>query len=185
MTESLRAAHAAEPEDRVRWYACWTRWRHEKRVQKMLEERGIETFLPLILRERQWQDRRKLVEFPMFPSYVFGRFDLRDSARVLAIPGVAGLVKTDGRPTPIDEGELENVRRFAALLRGGGVETEACPIFAGGEEVEVIGGPFRGLRGLVAEQRGSGRVMVGLRAIGQGMILDIDPRHLKSLERTS
>ncbi|HSJ24048.1 MAG TPA: UpxY family transcription antiterminator [Longimicrobiales bacterium] len=167
-------------EAKPRWYACWTRWRHEKRVQAMLEERGIETFLPLVERERQWRDRRKRVEFPLFPSYVFGRFRLRDSPRVLSIPGVAGLVKQNGRPAAVDEEELENVRAFAAMLRGGDVEPEPSPEFARGSEVVVMEGPFRGLRGVVTEQRGRRRVFIGLQAIGQGLILDIDPRHLRS-----
>jgi transcription antitermination factor NusG len=146
----------------------------------MLEERGVETFLPVIERERQWRDRRKLVEFPLFPSYVFGRFELEESARVLAVPGVAGLVRHNGRPAAIPDAELENVRRFAELLRGGGTEPEPCAYFAEGEEVEVVSGPFAGLRGVVAEHRGRARVIVGLKAIGQGMVLDIDAGQLKS-----
>lgn len=174
---SIREAAAREA---TRWYACWTRSRHEKRVHRMLEERGVEAFLPLVARERQWRDRRRVIELPLFPSYVFGRFDLRDAALVLGVPGVAGLVRMAGRPVAIAEAELENVRRFAEMLRNADVEPEPCQYFAKGEEVEVVAGPFRGLRGVVTELRGRSRVVVGLRAIGQGMALTIDARSLVS-----
>jgi transcription antitermination factor NusG len=180
MAEALRSVQFIDADTERRWYACWTRSRHEKRVHQMLEERGIESFLPLVQREQQWRDRRKVVEFPLFPSYVFSRFVLSESSRVLTIPGVAGLVKTNGRPAPILEEELENVRRFAEMLRNGGIDPEPCPFFAEGEEVEVMEGPFAGLRGVVTKHRGRRRVVVGLRAIGQGMVLDIEARLLKS-----
>jgi transcription antitermination factor NusG len=144
----------------------------------MLEERGIESFLPLVLRERRWSDRRTQVEFPLFPSYVFARFELSESGEVLRIPGVAGLVSSQGRPAPIDDAELDNVREFAARLRGGGVTAEPCPYFAAGSEVEVIAGPLTGLRGRVTGHRGRARVIIGLAAIGQGMAVEIDSRHL-------
>jgi transcription antitermination factor NusG len=180
MARPWRATPVAGEATEARWYACWTRARHEKRVQQMLEERGIETFLPLVERERQWRDRRKRVEFPLFPSYVFGRFPLHESVRVLSIPGIAGLVKNNGRPAPIPEDELDNVRRFAQLLRAGGIEPEPCAYYSQGDEVEVVAGPFAGLRGIVSEQRGRRRVVIGLKAIGQGLVVDIDARQLKA-----
>ena len=118
MAESLRAAEAggvgASP-DQPRWYACYTRARHEKQVDRLLRERGFESFLPLIPRVSQWKDRKRLVEWPLFPSYVFGRFGLADVHTVLATPGVASLVRTSGRPAAIADEELANVR---LLLRG-------------------------------------------------------------------
>jgi transcription antitermination factor NusG len=179
LAEALRPASVSADAAEKRWYACWTRSRHEKRVSRMLEERGVETFLPLVPRQQQWRDRRRIVDFPLFPSYVFSRFSLDESARILSIPGVAGLVRSNGQPAAIPEDELDNVRRFAALLRNGGLAAEPCAYFAQGVEVEVLAGPFAGLRGVVTEHRGRRRVVVGLRAIGQGMVLDIETRLLK------
>jgi transcription antitermination factor NusG len=164
-----------------RWYACWTRSRHEKRVHQMLGERGIESFLPLVLRERRWSDRRAQVEFPLFPSYVFARFDVLEAGDVLRIPGVAGLVSSNGRPAPIDDAELDNVREFTARLRDGVVTAEPCPYFAAGSDVEVTAGPLMGLRGRVTGHRGRTRVVIGLAAIGQGMAVEIDSRHLAAV----
>ena len=184
MAETLRAdgadGRAAVPAV-PRWYACYTRSRHEKQVSRLLEERGFETFLPLVGRVSQWKDRRKLVQWPLFPSYVFGRFGDADMQRVLATPGVAGLVRTNGRPTPIDDEELDNVRRFARTLADGDVEVEHRPFLAEGEWVEVMDGPFQGIRGIVVQRRNRRRVLIGLKAIGQALEIDIDTRALRPI----
>lgn len=83
-----------------RWYACYTRARSEKQVARLLSERRIESYLPLLPRLSQWTDRRKLVEFPMFPNYVFVRFTLRDMHAVLMTPGVSTIVRVNGYPAP-------------------------------------------------------------------------------------
>jgi transcription antitermination factor NusG len=166
-----------------RWYACYTRARAEKRVNDLLIERGIEAFLPLVPRVSQWKDRRKTVEWPLFPSYVFGRFDLSDVHIVLATPGVVCLVKAGGRPVPIDEAELENVRRFVEVLRSGEVDQqpEPCSFLTAGEWVEVAEGPWAGLKGVVVDSRGRKRVRIGLHAIGQGMEVHIETRILRTI----
>jgi transcription antitermination factor NusG len=164
-----------------RWYACYTRARAEKQVAKTLEQRGIESFLPLVGRERQWKDRKKLVEFPLFPSYVFGKFGLRQMHDVLMTPGVSTIVRTRGRPAPIAEDELENVRRFAQALATSGVEPETRPLIGAGQRVRVTEGAFAGVEGVVIESRGRKRVVVGISAIGQGLEIDIDTRLLQPL----
>ncbi|HEX6132498.1 MAG TPA: UpxY family transcription antiterminator [Longimicrobiales bacterium] len=182
MAETLRADGAGARGDTVevpQWYACYTRSRHEKQVDRLLRERGFETFLPLMPRVSQWKDRKKIVEWPLFPSYVFGRFRLVESPRILSTPGVATLVKTNGRPAAIADEELANVRRFVRALSGGGIEVERRPFFAEGEWVEVMAGPLAGVRGVVVEQRNRRRVLIGLQAIGQGLEVDIDTRVLR------
>jgi transcription antitermination factor NusG len=185
MAETLRASPDDGSEtdaDALRWYACYTRARAEKRVEQLLRERGFETFLPLVRRLSQWKDRRKRVDWPMFPSYVFSRFTLAESYRVLSVPGLAALVKVNGRPVPIAEEELDNVRRFARALQDGDAPPEPVPYLEEGEWVEVVGGAFAGVRGVVVERRGRRRVMVGLKTIGQGLEVDIDTRLLKAIQ---
>jgi transcription antitermination factor NusG len=147
----------------------------------MMEERGIETYLPLVPRVSQWKDRKKLVEWPLFPSYVFTRIALRDSFAVLSVPGVAALVKSDDRPAPIEDCEIENVRLLARALRGGDIAVNARPFYAEGEWVQVRAGPFAGVRGVVVERRGRRRVLIGLKAIGQGMEVDIPVAMLQAI----
>jgi transcription antitermination factor NusG len=184
MAETLQADAESDSEagsTRIRWYACHTKSRHEKRVAAMMEERGIETYLPLVPRFSQWKDRKKLVEWPLFPSYVFIRIALLDSYLVLGIPGVATLVKSGGRPAPIEDCEIENVRLFARALQGGDIPTEPRPFYAEGDWVEVQEGPLAGVRGVVVERRGRRRVLIGLKAIGQGMEVDIPVNMLRGI----
>src|SRR4051812_8267756 len=181
--ENMFGEERSADDDR-RWFACYTRARHEKRVALTLDERGMESFLPLVLRESQWKDRKKLVGFPLFPSYVFGRFSVTETHRVLSIPGVSTIVRIKGQPAVIRDHEIDNVRRFASALATTDMPIETIPFIAEGELVEVTSGPFAGVRGFVVERRSRRRVLVGLEAIQQGFEIDIDTRHLRVLQRT-
>lgn len=165
------------------WYACYTRARHEKQVEAQLRQRGMESYLPLVQQMRQWSDRKKAVQFPLFPSYVFGRFRLADLHHVLTTPGVSTIVRANGYPTPIPPGDLDNVKHFVAALADSGLEPDPRPFLAEGQWVRVMEGPFEGVEGIVVEARGRKRVLVGLAAIGQGLEIDIDTRLLKAIKR--
>jgi len=165
------------------WYACYTHARHEKQVESQLRQRGLESYLPLIQQIRQWSDRKKVVQFPLFPSYVFGRFTLREVHAVLTTPGVSTIVRASGYPTPIPDADLDNVKRFADALAESGIEPETRPFLTEGQWVKVLEGPFEGVEGVVVERRGRKRVLVGLAAIGQGLEIDIDTRLLRAIKR--
>jgi transcription antitermination factor NusG len=165
----------------LRWYACYTRARAEKQVARLLVQRGLESYLPLIARQRQWKDRKKVVQFPLFPSYVFGRFSLGDIHAVLTTPGVSTIVKTRGQLTAIADEELTNVQRFAAALARTSLEPEVRPMIAQGERVRVLEGPFEGVEGVVMASRSRKRVLVGISAIGQGLEIDIESHLLQRL----
>ena len=80
----------------ARWSAVYTNARHEKVVATQLEERQIETFLPLYRSWRRWKDRRKLIELALFPSYVFVKIVVEERLRILQLPGVVNLVTFNG-----------------------------------------------------------------------------------------
>ena len=169
----------------ARWYACYTRSRHEKRVEALLSQKGIQSYLPVVPQLRQWKDRKTLVAWPLFPSYVFARFTLREVHDVLVVPGVSTIVRVDGRPIPIPDEELANVRRFAGALAETGVVPKPRPLLREGEWVRIVEGPFLGVEGRVIERRGRRRVLVGLAAIGQGLEVDVDAQRLKVIARPS
>jgi transcription antitermination factor NusG len=180
MAETLRAgAFVEHAETAPRWYACYTRARHEKQVHRLMERRGMDSFLPLVPRVSQWKDRKKLIQWPLFPSYVFVRCLQANLYDVMSLPGVTSVVRTNGKPVWIEDSEMENIRNFAQALRAGDAEVERRPYFAEGEWVEVTEGAFAGVRGVVVERRGERRVVVGLKAIGQGLEVNVDTRLLK------
>ncbi len=167
-----------------RWYALYTRARHEKQVDARLRQRGIEAYLPLIPRERQWHDRKKIVSWPLFPSYVFARFAPRALSPVLGTSGVASVVRLNGKPAPISDEEIENVRRFAAAVTETGLDPQPTPLVSEGQSVRIVSGPLCGVEGRVVERRGRGRVLVvGIRAIGQGLKLEVDEAWLKPIDK--
>lgn len=167
-----------------RWYALHTRARHEKRVSFRLQKGGFEAFLPLVPRERRWHDRKKVIEWPIFPGYVFVRFSLGVLSRVLGTPGIASVVRFNGEPAAISEEEIDNVRRLAAAIRETGQFPEPTPLVEEGQRVRIVSGALRGVEGVVVERRGGGRVLVqvGLRAIGQGVRVDVDATTLRVLD---
>lgn len=168
-----------------RWYACFTRSRAEKRVASQLERRDVESFLPLYPRKRRWKDREKVVAWPLFPGYVFGRFPLCRMHQVLGTPGLTTIVRANGYPTPIPDAELENVRAFADRLSLAGLEPKPLPMLREGQRVRIEGGPLNGVEAVVQKVHGRRRVVVGLQSIGRGLEVDVDRGLLRPLEGSS
>lgn len=177
-----RAPESNGRTDEVRWYACYTRARAEKKVDELLPRAGIETYLPLMPRERQWADRKKMVDWPLFPSYVFARFALREISTVLRVPGVATVVRLGGEYVPLEESEIANIRRFAdAIAQKGWDALQPVTYIDVGERVKVVNGPFVGVEGLVLRRKNRNRLLVGLSAIQQGFAVDIPAEYLKPI----
>ncbi len=159
-----------------RWYACRTRARAEKQVDRLLLAAGFESYLPLVELERQWADRKKRVAFPLFPGYVFARFRLGEIHEILRTPGVVTVLRVNGYPTPIREEELESVRRLVAGVNQTGVLPSPSDYLEEGQEVVVVDGPFKGMYGVLLEVRGRISVVVRLSAIRQAVRVQIDRR---------
>jgi transcription antitermination factor NusG len=91
----------------ARWYAAYTRARHEKQVRKQLEEKRINCFLPLYRSVRRWKDRHRELGLALFPGYVFVHVASADRLRVLQTPGVVHSVSFGGHPAALDDSEIE------------------------------------------------------------------------------
>lgn len=159
-----------------RWYACRTRSRAEKQVDRLFSGAGFESYLPLVELERQWADRKKRVAFPLFPGYVFARFRLGEMHEILKTPGVVTVVRVNGYPTPIREEELESVRRLVAGVNQTGVMPSPSDYLEEGQEVVVAEGPFKGMYGVLLEVKGKASVVVRLSAIRQAVRVTLDRR---------
>jgi len=156
------------------WYALYTRSRHEKRVAEALEQRGFDVYLPVIPRVSDWHDRKKTVLWPLFPGYVFVRFNRASASQVLSVPGSVQVIGVAGQPAPIPDEDIDNVRIFVAALTTTGVPPAVREVLESGTPAQIISGPFAGVRGMVLEDR-SGKVVlqVGLKVIGQGLRLEV------------
>ena len=93
------------------WFAAYVLTNHERAVAKQLEAREISSFLPTYKSVRRWKDRRKLLELPLFPSYLFVQVNAGNRIDLLRLPGVLGLVSFQGKPAPVPDTEIENHSR--------------------------------------------------------------------------
>ena len=179
---ALDAERAVPPRElflEPHWYACRTRARAEKQVDRLLDRAGLETYLPLVERERQWADRKKRVAFPLFPGYTFARFCLGVYGDVVRTVGLVAVLGGRTGPIPVREEELEAVRRFAGGIEATGQLPEALDWLEPGTPVQVIEGPFRGMRGFLVEVRGRTRVAVRLSALRMAMSVELDRSSLR------
>src|ERR1700744_2312817 len=113
------------------WYAVSTRSRQEKLATLALKSLGIKTFLPLIVEERRWSDRRKVVEIPLFSGYLFVQIRRTVEAQltVRQVPGVVNFVGNQNGPLAVPDIELGSVR--AMLSRG--IGCSPCPFIQAGD----------------------------------------------------
>src|SRR6266478_5295639 len=92
------------------WYALYTKHQHEKVVARNLACKGFEIFLPLYAVARNWRDRVKLLNVPLFPSYLFLKGGLDRRLDIMTTPGVHALVSNAGEPASIPAAEIEGIR---------------------------------------------------------------------------
>ncbi|MGH7909100.1 MAG: UpxY family transcription antiterminator, partial [Thermodesulfobacteriota bacterium] len=129
-------------EEDKQWYAIYTRSRHEKFVYELLNDKGIETFLPLRVFLSQWKDRKKKIESPLFPGYLFTRINILDDfTKVITSKGVVKILGTNGTPIPIPINEIDSVK---TLLKSG-LRYDPYPYLKSGMKVQVIRGPLQGI----------------------------------------
>ena len=128
------------------WYVYYTKSRWEKKIKKYLIEREYEVFLPQHKVMRQWSDRKKKVEVPLFNSYIFVRSNENEIHDVLQIPGIVKNLKYNGAPAVLHEKEYQAINGW--LSTGLMIEVEGLSDnFEVGEKVKVLGGAFKGLEG--------------------------------------
>jgi transcription antitermination factor NusG len=152
------------------WYALRTRSRHEKRVREQLEQRAVEAFLPTVSKWSRWKDRKKRVEWPLFPGYCFARFDVANRLPVLKCDGVVQIVGLASEPSPIPDYEITGIRQL--------IESELafdpCPMVRVGEMVRLVSGPLKGVVGRLLRKGSQARLMLAVDLIGQAVSVEVD-----------
>jgi transcription termination/antitermination protein NusG len=158
------------------WFAIWTRSRHEQVVREQLEKKQIDAFLPTIAKWSRWKDRKKKIDWPLFPGYCFARFDPDNSLAVLKCSGVVNIVSVEGKPAPIPEYELDSIR----LLISSDLQFDPCPMIKEGMLVEVVHGPLRGVIGrLMRKDAARARLVLSVDLIGQAVTVEVDAADVK------
>ncbi len=155
----------------TQWFAIWTRSRHEQVVREQLQQKHIEAFLPTIPKWSRWKDRKKRIDWPLFPGYCFARFDAADTLPILKCTGVVNIISFDGKPAPIPASELESIR----VLVGSELQYDPCPLIREGDLVEVVHGPLKSVVGrLVRKDAHRARLVLSVDLIGQAVSVEVD-----------
>ena len=157
------------------WYAVWTRSRHEQVVREQLERKGLEAFLPTITRWSHWKDRKKQVDWPLFPGYCFVRFNGVERLPVLKCTGVVNIVSFDGDIAPIPEREIESIRQLVES----DLQFDPCPFIREGMMVEVTHGPLKGVVGRLVRKGAHARLVLTVDLIGQAVSVEVDASDVK------
>ena len=158
------------------WFAIWTRSRHEQVVREQLERKGLETFLPTIMKWSRWKDRKKQIEWPLFPGYCFARFHAAERLPVLKCQGVVNIVSFDGEPAPIPESEILGIR----TLVESDLLYDPCPLINEGDLVEVTHGPLKGVVGRLVRKGSHARLILSVELIGQGVSVEVDAADVRA-----
>ena len=156
--------------DMPRWFAIRVAPRWELHTSSELCLRGLDTYLPLCRLKRQWSDRIKVVERPLFSGYLFGRFCLDDRVRVLQVPGVKQIVGIGNSPAPICDSEIENLK---ALVSSGSL-LAPWPYLYAGQRIRIDRGPLAGIEGFVVRaERGEPRIVVSVNLLQRSVAAEI------------
>src|ERR1039458_2893833 len=161
---------------RPQWFLLVVRLNHERKVAEGLRVKGYEVFLPMHTVRRQWADRLKAYDAPLFPGYLFCRFSFvleNKNLMVLKTPGVVLIYPGGEVPLPIPDLEIGRLRRVTASQ----YPVEACAFPQTGEVVEIPGDPT--IRGVLVERGSPCRVAVGFDAMGRTVVLRIPLDDLK------
>jgi transcription antitermination factor NusG len=157
-------------EDERLWYALYTRARFEKKVTLQLSDLGIESFLPMHKVLRYWSDRKKYLQQPLFPSYVFVFANAKERYQSTTPSGVVRMISFRGQPAMIPDEQIKAVYRILQI----GLEPSPFQYFAEGDKVKIREGPLEGLSGYIVQIRGKNRFLVNVDAIRQSIAVEID-----------
>lgn len=154
------------------WFALWVRSHHEFVARDELERKGIATFLPSVTKLQQWRDRKKQVEFPVFPGYLFVQIAPRADAfvEVVKTRGSVTLVSLEpGHPTPVQAAEIESLKRIV----GSGRPFDVYPGYTLGAPIRIRRGPLQGAEGVLGKRADAQMFCVNVEILGRSVGLKI------------
>ncbi len=160
------------------WYAAYTNPRAEKTVLQRLLKNDIEAYLPLVKKLKQWSDRKKWVEEPLFNSYIFVHVSEREYTQVLSTIGIVRYITFSGKAVAIPEKQMAVLRRVVATNEN--VEVSDFN-FLPGDPVKIVGGPFIGLEAELISVQNEQKVVIKIDAINQVLIVNVSKAFLEPL----
>jgi transcriptional antiterminator NusG len=156
-----------------KWLVFYTKSRQEKKVNEQLQRVGFEVFLPTHKVLRQWSDRKKKVEVPLFNSYIFVKGEEHNIQTILEIPGVAWVIKLNGQPAELRETEVGTIKRLIETGFSIEVVGDQADQWKEGDKVKIADGPLKGLLGTVGRGMDSDKFLILIESINQVIRVEI------------
>lgn len=154
----------------VPWLVLRTRSRHEYAVESSLQQKQITAYLPRRKVIRRWKDKRRVVEMPLFPGYVFVQPRVEQYENIHYIRGSCGLVLAGNKPATMQEADLEGVR----ILVDSGAALSVNPELMPGQRVKVIAGPFMGAYGELVRMKSQERLVINAHLLSSSVSVEVD-----------
>lgn len=162
-----------------KWFAVYTAPKAEKKASIRLEQQGIDHYLPVQKRLKQWSDRKKWVEEPLFRSYLFVHISEEHYFSVLNTHGLVKFISFGGTAASIPDFQIETIRRL--LMESTEIEITQ-ESYAPGTPVEVIAGPLMGTLGELISFRGEKRIAVKIHTLDTSVLINIPEQFVVPLK---
>lgn len=163
------------------WKALYVNSRAEKKVMEMLLAKNIEAYVPIIKTMRQWSDRKKMVEIPLFNGYVFVYIDNNQLDKVLQTRGIVSFVRNGGKIAVVRNEEIERLKQIVML----GYDLEISTIsknYEHGDKIKIKSGPLKNIEGFVLERSEGKLIEIALVSIGQSVKVKLPKEILDHFE---
>lgn len=156
--------------ENLQWFALRIRSQHEAKVAAALQSKGYEEFLPLYRIRRRWSDRFKEIYRPLFPGYVFCRFDVNQRLPILVTPGVMLIVGSGKIPLAVDDNEITALQSIVKS----GLQAQPWPFLQVGQRVRIEQGSLEGVEGILIGLKGPHRLVVSVTLLQRSVAVEID-----------
>lgn len=163
--------------NKLKWYVFYTKPNFEKKVDAQLKQIELESFLPLYKSIRQWSDRRKKIEVPLFPGYIFVYGDEKSRLKALTVNGIIKNVTFKGEPATLREDEIDSIKR---VLNSEKIIDTVSSITIG-KKVKIISGPLQGLEGILVDVKGNSYFSLVLEKINSSVLVDVPQKDILPL----
>lgn len=165
MSNPLRSENDSLP-----WFALRVKPNHEKRVSELIGYQGIEEFLPLYRVRRKWAQRWQNIDVPLFPGYVFSRFERHSWAKVMNTPGIIDAVRFGTTLASVDDDEIQALQ----LVQRSKTAVQPSPYLRAGQPIRVTAGPLAGVNGTLLEVKGVTRLVLSVTILHRSVLVEID-----------
>ena len=162
------------------WYAIRVRSRFERVASATLAGKGYEEFLPLYRARRRWSDRSKELDLPLFPGYLFCRFDVQERLLpILTTPGVISITGAGRIPVPIPDPEILAIQ----IMIGSGLCVQPWPLLSVGSKVLIERGPLAGIEGVLLNADKRYRLVVSVSLLQRSVAVEIDRDWIRPISK--